>query len=65
MLVDDGVLDSATAPGRRRSTSPTVEVPLSIHALLAARIDRLPAGEQAVLERGVGDGADVPRGARR
>jgi class 3 adenylate cyclase/tetratricopeptide (TPR) repeat protein len=38
-------------------------VPPTIHALLAARIDRLPAGERAVIERASVEGRSFHRGA--
>ena len=37
-----------------------VEVPPTIQALLAARLDQLDPAERAVLERGVGRGPDLP-----
>ena len=42
---------------------PTDSIPPSIHALLAARLDRLPADERAVLERAAVAGKEFVRGA--
>ena len=51
MLVDDGVLHLDDGEWRFSGTSDSVTVPGSIHALLAARLDALPAGERRVTER--------------
>jgi hypothetical protein len=40
-----------------------VSVPPTIHALLAARLDQLPASERVVLERGAVEGKQFHRGA--
>jgi class 3 adenylate cyclase/tetratricopeptide (TPR) repeat protein len=49
-LIEDGTL--AGSPGNYRLTRPLheIRVPSSVQALLAARIDRLPAEQKAVLE---------------
>jgi predicted ATPase len=49
-LVEDGTLDGG--PGRFRLTRPLreVQVPASVQAVLAARIDRLPAGQKSILQ---------------
>jgi class 3 adenylate cyclase/tetratricopeptide (TPR) repeat protein len=46
-----------------RTTGGDVAVPPSIHALLAARLDSLPAGERAVLARGAVEGQVFHRNA--
>jgi class 3 adenylate cyclase/tetratricopeptide (TPR) repeat protein len=64
MLVDDEVL-AADDDGRweLRVRSEAIDVPPTIQSLLAARLDRLSAGEQAVLERASISGAEFPLGA--
>ena len=49
-LAETGVL--AGQPGAYRPARPvdTIEIPVSVHALLAARIDRLPADEKQGLQ---------------
>jgi class 3 adenylate cyclase len=47
----------------RNSPDGVVEVPPTIHALLAARLDQLDASERAVLERGAVEGQVFHRGA--
>jgi class 3 adenylate cyclase/tetratricopeptide (TPR) repeat protein len=59
-LVETGVL--AGEPGAYRVARPagTLEVPASVRALLAARIDRLPADEKHLLQAASVIGEDVP-----
>jgi class 3 adenylate cyclase len=45
--------------------SPTPEIPPTIHALIAARLDRLPAEERAVLESAAVSGKNFVRSALR
>jgi class 3 adenylate cyclase len=47
----------------RESGNGDVSVPPTIHALLAARLDQLPAPERGVLERGAVEGKQFHRGA--
>ncbi|HMI72948.1 MAG TPA: adenylate/guanylate cyclase domain-containing protein [Solirubrobacteraceae bacterium] len=47
----------------RESGNGDVSVPPTIHALLAARLDQLPAPERGVLERGAVEGKEFHRGA--
>jgi len=60
-LIDSGAL--AGSPGRYRLTRPVAEisVPPSVHATLAARIDRLPAEERRVLQTAAVIGRTFPR----
>lgn len=52
MLVDDGVLVGGESTGWQfNGTSEAIAVPVSISALLAARLDRLPPAERSILER--------------
>jgi class 3 adenylate cyclase/tetratricopeptide (TPR) repeat protein len=50
-LVDDGLLTATDGRWRVATTIDRVEIPLSISALLAARIDSLDGPERAVAER--------------
>jgi class 3 adenylate cyclase/tetratricopeptide (TPR) repeat protein len=64
MLVDDAVL-GADGSGRwmLRVAPEAIDVPPTIQSLLAARLDRLSVGEQAVLERASISGTEFPLGA--
>jgi len=65
MLVDDGTV-VATGGGWKLTVAPdAMDVPPTIQALLAARIDRLPADEQLLLERASIAGKEFPLGALR
>ena len=59
-LAETGVLGGAS--GARYLAGPLagIEVPTSVHAVLAARIDRLPAERKALLETAAVIGKDVP-----
>jgi class 3 adenylate cyclase/predicted ATPase len=61
-LVETGMLGGE--PGRYRfvGTMEGLQVPATVEAILAARIDRLPAEEKAVLQAAAVVGKDVPRG---
>ncbi len=63
MLVDDGALRRDRDRWVATVDLADLEVPPSIHALLAARIDRLSAGERAVLEAASVIGKTFYRGA--
>ena len=52
MLIDDGVLQPEDGRWVVRDPHASFSVPPSISALLAARLDRLPAEERMVVERG-------------
>ena len=56
MLVDDGVLVHADGRWATTRDLASVPVPATIQALLAARLDRLTAGERAVIERAAMEG---------
>ena len=63
MLVDDGLL---TRDGDRWVASSDLSelpVPSTIHALLAARLEGLPADERAILTTAAVEGAVFHRGA--
>jgi class 3 adenylate cyclase/tetratricopeptide (TPR) repeat protein len=51
MLVDDGVLQLRDGRWALAHDVSELTIPPTIHALLAARLDRLDAGERAVIER--------------
>lgn len=59
-LVDGGALTGR--PGAYRATRPieTVEIPPTVQAVLAARIDRLPAAQKGLLQAAAVIGPDVP-----
>jgi class 3 adenylate cyclase len=65
MLVDEGVLRREGDEWRLTVDADAVEVPPTIRSLLAARIERLPAAERAVLERASVVGPDFVLGALR
>jgi class 3 adenylate cyclase/tetratricopeptide (TPR) repeat protein len=62
MMVDDGVLHQQEGGWRRPEEAGTVEVPLSIQALLSARLDRLPQDDRVVIERAAVVGEHFFRG---
>ena len=63
MLVDDGVLARSNGGWAVTGDLAAVEVPPTIRALLAARLDRLPDYERAVLERAAIEGQVFHAGA--
>jgi class 3 adenylate cyclase/tetratricopeptide (TPR) repeat protein len=62
-LVDDQVLRSADEGWELAVSAADIEVPPTVQALLAARLDRLPADEQLILERASITGNEFPLGA--
>ena len=56
MLIDDGLLEQEGGRWVASGDLATVTVPPTIHALLAARLDRLAAEERSVIERGSVEG---------
>jgi class 3 adenylate cyclase/tetratricopeptide (TPR) repeat protein len=63
MLVDNGYLIREGGHWRAARALDEVAVPPTIQALLAARLDRLPSPERAVIERGSVEGKIFHRGA--
>jgi len=63
MLIDDGLLRSEHGRWVQAGDVSAVSVPPTIHALLAARIDRLTEDERGVLERAAIGGKVFSRGA--
>jgi class 3 adenylate cyclase len=63
MLVDDQILEPEDEGWRLRVSAGDIAVPPTIQGLLAARLDRLPADEQLVLERASIAGKEFPLGA--
>ncbi|UVK41274.1 AAA family ATPase [Mesorhizobium sp. AR10] len=63
MLVDDELLKREGTRWVASSDLTELPVPSTIHALLAARLDRLPAGERAILTTAAVEGAVFHRGA--
>jgi class 3 adenylate cyclase/tetratricopeptide (TPR) repeat protein len=59
-LVDTGVLQGARGNYRLAKPLSTVEVPPTVQAVLAARIDALPAPEKRLLQQAAVIGYDVP-----
>lgn len=59
-LVDTGVLQGARGNYRLARPLSTVEVPPTVQAVLAARIDALPAPEKRLLQQAAVIGYDVP-----
>jgi class 3 adenylate cyclase/tetratricopeptide (TPR) repeat protein len=63
MLVEQGVLMIEDGRWTARAELSDVTVPLSVHALLAARLDRLPEDERSVIGRAAVVGQVFPVGA--
>jgi class 3 adenylate cyclase/tetratricopeptide (TPR) repeat protein len=63
MLVDDGVLQTGGDGWELRVAAAAIDVPPTIQALLAARLDRLAPDERLVLERASVWGTEFPLGA--
>jgi class 3 adenylate cyclase len=59
-LVETGVLVGAPGASRLGQALPTIQVPATVHAVLAARIDRLPPEEKYLLQTAAVIGTDVP-----
>ena len=59
-LVETGVLVGAPGAYRLAQALPTIQVPATVHAVLAARIDRLPPEEKRLLQTAAVIGTDVP-----
>jgi class 3 adenylate cyclase/tetratricopeptide (TPR) repeat protein len=63
MLIDDGLLTQQDGDWVPSGDLSQITVPPTIHALLAARLDRLGRDERAVIERGSVEGKVFHRGA--
>ena len=61
-LVEAGSLLGERGAYRLAQPLPSVQVPATVQAVLAARIDRLPAGDKALLQTASVVGKDVPFG---
>src|SRR5262249_11845566 len=59
-LVETGVLVGEPGAYRLAHALPTVQVPATVQAVLAARIDRLPPEEKALLQTAAVQGTEVP-----
>jgi class 3 adenylate cyclase/tetratricopeptide (TPR) repeat protein len=59
-LVETGVLVGEPSAYRLAHAMPTVQVPATVQAVLAARIDRLPAEEKHLLQTAAVIGTEVP-----
>jgi tetratricopeptide (TPR) repeat protein len=59
-LVDTGVLEGTRGSYRLARPFPSMEVPPTVRAVLAARIDALPVAEKRLLEEAAVIGHDVP-----
>jgi class 3 adenylate cyclase/tetratricopeptide (TPR) repeat protein len=59
-LVDAGVIEGERGNFHLAKPISSIDVPPSVHALLAARIDRLPAAEKQLLQEAAVIGHDVP-----
>jgi class 3 adenylate cyclase/tetratricopeptide (TPR) repeat protein len=59
-LVETGVLVGEPSAYRLAHALPTVQVPATVQAVLAARIDRLPAEEKRLLQTAAVIGTEVP-----
>jgi class 3 adenylate cyclase len=59
-LVETGVLGGAPGAYRLAQARPTVQVPATVQAVLAARIDRLPPEEKRLLQTAAVIGTDAP-----
>jgi len=60
ILVDTGVLSGARGAYRMLRRPDEIEIPASVAAIIAARIDRLGAAEKTVLQLGAVIGEEVP-----
>ncbi len=59
-LVETGVLVGEPGAYRLAQSLPTIQVPATVQAILAARIDRLPAEEKQLLQAAAVIGTEVP-----
>src|SRR5215813_13958011 len=59
-LVETGVLVGEPGVYRLAQALPTVQVPATVQAVLAARIDRLPSDEKRLLQTAAVIGTEVP-----
>jgi class 3 adenylate cyclase/tetratricopeptide (TPR) repeat protein len=59
-LVETGVLVGEPGAYRLVQSLPTIQVPATVHAVLAARIDRLPSDEKRLLQTAAVIGTEVP-----
>jgi class 3 adenylate cyclase/tetratricopeptide (TPR) repeat protein len=59
-LVETGVLVGARGAYRLTQALPTIQVPATVQAVLAARIDRLPPQEKRLLQTAAVIGTEVP-----
>ena len=59
-LVETGVLVGEPGAYRLVQALPTIQVPATVHAVLAARIDRLPPEEKHLLQTAAVIGTEVP-----
>jgi class 3 adenylate cyclase/tetratricopeptide (TPR) repeat protein len=59
-LVETGVLVGEPGAYRLAQTLPTIQVPATVQAMLAARIDRLPPEEKRLLQTAAVIGTEVP-----
>src|SRR5262245_930746 len=59
-LVETGVMVGEPSAYRLAQTLPTVQVPATVQAVLAARIDRLPPEEKRLLQTAAVIGTEVP-----
>ncbi len=60
MLVETGMLVGAPGTYRLAQALPTIQVPATVQAVLAARIDRVPPEEKHLLQTAAVIGTDVP-----
>jgi class 3 adenylate cyclase/tetratricopeptide (TPR) repeat protein len=60
MLVETGVLAGAGGRYRLAQALPSIQVPVTVHTTLAARIDRLPPEEKHLLQTAAVIGTEVP-----
>jgi class 3 adenylate cyclase/tetratricopeptide (TPR) repeat protein len=59
-LVETGVLEGKRGAYRLEKPLPSIQVPATVQAVLAARIDRLPPDEKALLQAAAVIGTEVP-----
>src|SRR5438132_695328 len=59
-LVETGVLGGASGAYRLAQALPTIQVPATVQAVLAARIDRLPPEDKRLLQTAAVVGTEVP-----